>query len=73
MPGKILLSASGVLTVVDVANSDEGEYMCKASNIGGSATMHTRLEVRGEQSKLRKARMGYCEQVIAKYCWLTGF
>jgi len=47
VPGKVLLSPGGSLTVTDVDLSDEGEYMCTASNIGGTATMHTRLDVRG--------------------------
>ena len=46
LPGKSLIAPTGSLTVTDVENSDEGEYMCKATNIEGTATMHTRLDVR---------------------------
>ncbi|KAF6032030.1 HMCN1 [Bugula neritina] len=52
VPGKVLLSPGGSLTVTDVDLSDEGEYMCTASNIGGTATMHTRLDVRGNPISL---------------------
>ena len=47
VPGKTMISPEGSLTITDVEVSDEAEYMCKASNIGGTAMMHTRLDVRG--------------------------
>ncbi|XP_067940287.1 hemicentin-1-like [Watersipora subatra] len=52
VPGKTIISREGTLTVTDVRVADEGEYMCRASNIGGTAMMHTVLDVRGNPISL---------------------
>ena len=42
-----LEDAGGTLIIKDVQVSDEGEYTCVASNVGGNATYVTVLDVQG--------------------------
>ncbi|KAM7030204.1 roundabout homolog 3 [Acridotheres tristis] len=54
-PGRVWVSPSGALTIVNVQPSDAGHYLCQAISVAGSVLARAGLEVTGAPTELHPA------------------
>ncbi|XP_053819431.1 roundabout homolog 3 [Vidua chalybeata] len=52
-PGRVWVSPSGALTIINVQPSDAGHYLCQAISVAGSVLARAGLEVTGASTELQ--------------------